>query len=289
MSYSNQPIKFHDGANPGFHEAIGDTIALSVGTPGHLQKIGLLSGYDPNSPEAKKQNINFLYKTALEKIAFLPYGYLIDQFRWQVFDGTIPSDKLNDGWWTARKQYQGIIPPVPRSNLDFDAGAKYHVAANVPYIAYFVAHILQFQFHKALCQAAKHQGPLHTCDIYNNTDAGQLLKRMLSEGSSESWPKILQKMAGTERMDASALMEYFQDLIDWLKQTNQANGECYGWGHEWPDYYDLPQPRCGKYLYDQVTTPTPVSTTTHKGAGNMSVNIFLFLLGLFILMKRQSD
>jgi peptidyl-dipeptidase A len=231
-----------------------------VATPGHLQKIGLLSGYDPHSDSARKQNINYLYKTALDKIAFLPFGYLIDQFRWQVFDGTIPLNKMNDGWWTARKQYQGLVPPVPRSNSDFDAGAKYHVAANVPYIAYFVSHILQFQFHQALCDAAGHTGPLYTCDIYNSTAAGTLLHNMLSLGSSVPWPQALKQMTGTEKMDASSLMLFFGDLIDWLNQTNTANGECYGWGHEWPDYYDLPQPRCGKELND-VTTSTPTTAT----------------------------
>jgi peptidyl-dipeptidase A len=288
MSYSDQPIKFHDGANPGFHEAIGDTIALSVGTPGHLQKIGLLSGYDPDSPEAKKQNINFLYKTALEKIAFLPYGYLIDQFRWQVFDGSIPLDKLNDGWWTARKQYQGVVPPMSRSNEDFDAGAKYHVAANVPYIAYFVSHILQFQFHEALCKAAKHTGSLDTCDIYMNKDAGTLLKDMLALGSSKPWPEALKQIAGIERMDAGALVEYFKPLMDWLNETNTRNNECYGWGQDWPDFYDLPEPRCGKYMYDDVTTPTP-ATTPAQGAMNILAPSYIFVLtiGLMVLIRRQ--
>src|SRR5581483_11258099 len=175
-AYNRQPYLFRDSANDGFHEAIGDTIALSV-TPEYLVKIGLLS----SAPDASK-DIGLLLRKALEKIAFLPFGLLIDQWRWKVFSGEIPPEKYNEAWWQLRLKYQGIAPPDPRSERDFDPGAKYHVAANVPYTRYFLADILQFQFHRALAREAGCTGPLHRCTIYGNERAGRKLRAMLEMG-----------------------------------------------------------------------------------------------------------
>lgn len=178
MQYANQPITFREGANPGFHEAIGDTIALSVSTPQHLQKIGLLKNYDSNY----KSEINTLMDMALQKIAFLPFGLLIDKWRWDVFSGRVKEEEWNHHWWEYRKKYQKIKPPVERSEKDFDPGAKFHVAGDTEYIAYFVAHILQFQFYKSLCIEAgeydpkNKDQPLHSCDFYKSKAAGDKLR-----------------------------------------------------------------------------------------------------------------
>ncbi|KAH9498640.1 hypothetical protein Btru_007070 [Bulinus truncatus] len=171
MQYKDQPIIFREGANNGFHEAIGDVMALSVQTPEHLHKMGLLR----EIPTDNETDINFLYKMALEKVAFLPFGYLIDQWRWSVFSGQTQPDSYTQDWWKLRCRLQGLHPPVERSSHDFDPGAKYHVPAAIPYIRYFVSYVIQFQFHKAACQAAGHKGPLHRCDIYNSTKAGKLI------------------------------------------------------------------------------------------------------------------
>ncbi|GBN75145.1 Angiotensin-converting enzyme [Araneus ventricosus] len=179
MLYSHQLGAFQEGANPGFHEAIGDTIALSVATPKHLAALGLIDDLD----EDYENDINVLMSMALEKIAFIPFGYLIDSWRWKVFDGSIKSEELNTGWWNLRLEYQGLCPPVRRTDDDFDPGSKYHVAANVPYIRYFVSYIIQFQFQKALCNAADYEGPLHECDIYGSKTAGQLLSQSM-EGAN---------------------------------------------------------------------------------------------------------
>src|SRR5213083_3362952 len=173
-AYKEQPVIFRDSANDGFHEAIGDTIALSV-TPEYLAKIGLID----KAPDASR-DIGLLLDKALEKIAFLPFGLLIDQWRWKVFSGEIPPEKYNETWWALRLKYQGIAPPVPRSEADFDPGAKYHVAANVPYMRYFLADILQFQFHRALSKTSGCTAPLHRCSIYESKEAGQRLNAMLS-------------------------------------------------------------------------------------------------------------
>jgi len=225
LAYRDQPFLFRDGANDGFHEAIGDTIALSV-TPEYLVKIGLLGrAPDPSS------DIGLLLGKALEKVAFLPFGLLIDKWRWEVFSGQITPDHYNQAWWALRLKYQGVAPPVPRSEADFDPGAKYHVAANVPYMRYFLAHILQFQFHRALAQAAGCSAgggvPLHRCSIYGNAEAGQRLGAMLAFGRSRPWPEALQALTGDRQMDARAILEYFAPLTTWLDQQNQ--GKSVGW------------------------------------------------------------
>jgi peptidyl-dipeptidase A len=220
-AYSHQPFLFRDSANDGFHEAIGDTIALSV-TPDYLVKLGLLD----KAPDPSK-DIGLLLHKALEKIAFLPFGLVIDQWRWKVFSGEIPPDKYNQTWWELRRKYQGVAPPVERTEADFDPGAKYHVAANVPYMRYFLADILQFQFHRALSQAAGCTGPLNRCSIYGNKAAGDKLNGMLEMGLSRPWQDALEKIAGTREMDANAIRDYFAPLQKWLDQQNQ--GKQLGW------------------------------------------------------------
>lgn len=220
-AYNKQPPLFRDSANAGFHEAIGDTIALSV-TPEYLVKIGLLD----KAPDTSK-DIGLLLHRALDKIAFLPFGLVIDQWRWKVFSGEIPPSKYNETWWQLREKYQGVAPPVARSEADFDPGAKYHVAANYPYMAYFVADILQFQFHRALSQAAGCRGPLNRCSIYGNKIAGTRLNAMLEMGESRPWQDALEKIAGTREMDATAIRDYFAPLQKWLDEQNK--GKPVGW------------------------------------------------------------
>jgi peptidyl-dipeptidase A len=220
-AYNRQPFLFRDSANDGFHEAVGDTIALSV-TPEYLVRIGLLD----KTPEPSK-DIGFLLNKALEKIAFLPFGLLIDQWRWKVFSGQIPPEKYNQTWWELKLKYQGVAPPVDRSEEDFDPGAKYHVAANVPYMRYFLADILQFQFHRALAQAAGCKGPLHRCSIYGNKEAGKRLNAMLEMGLSRPWPDALEALTGQRQMDATAIRDYFAPLERWLEEQNQ--GKSVGW------------------------------------------------------------
>jgi peptidyl-dipeptidase A len=220
-AYNPQPFLFRDSANDGFHEAVGDTIALSV-TPEYLVQIGLLD----KTPEPSK-DIGLLLNKALDKIAFLPFGLLIDQWRWRVFSGQIPQDKYNQTWWELKLKYQGVAPPADRSEEDFDPGAKYHVAANVPYMRYFLADILQFQFHRALAQAAGCKGALHRCSIYGNKEAGKRLNAMLEMGLSRPWPDALEAITGQRQMDATAIRDYFAPLEHWLNEQNQ--GRPVGW------------------------------------------------------------
>src|SRR5437660_1701098 len=220
-AYKDLPLLFRDSANDGFHEAIGDTIALSV-TPEYLVKIGLLD----KAPDASR-DIGLLLDKALEKIAFLPFGLLIDQWRWKVFSGEIKPEDYNKAWWDLRLKYQGVAPISPRGEELFDPGAKYHVAANVPYTRYFLAFILQFQFHRALSQAANCALPIHRCSIYESAEAGKKLNAMLSMGLSRPWPDALEKIAGTKQMDATAILDYFKPLDAWLDE--QIKGKPIGW------------------------------------------------------------
>lgn len=222
LAYNKLPPLFQSGAHDGFHEAIGDTIVLSL-TPKYLNSVGLV-GTPAQSQEAV---INEQMKLALDKIAFLPFGKLIDQWRWGVFSGRITPDHYNQAWWDLKAKYQGVAPAVARTEQDFDPGAKYHVPGNTPYTRYFLAHILQFQFHRALCQAAGHTGPLHECSIYGNKEAGQRYLAMLEKGQSQPWQATLKELTGTEQMDATAIIDYFAPLMSWLKEKNQ--GQSCGW------------------------------------------------------------
>jgi peptidyl-dipeptidase A len=222
QSYAQQPYIFQSGAHDGFHEAIGDTVNLSM-TPAYLHQIGL-TGAVKTSPEA---TINQQMKLALDKVAFLPFGKMIDEWRWKVFDGEVKPENYNAAWWQLREQYQGVAPPVPRSEEDFDPGAKYHIPANTPYTRYFLSYILQFQFHKALCEAAGFKGPLNECSVYGNAEAGKRFREMLALGQSQPWPDTLEKLTGTRQMDASAILDYFAPLQAWLADKNK--GQTCGW------------------------------------------------------------
>jgi len=220
-AYNRLDPLFRDSAHDGFHEAIGDTIALSV-TPAYLVRLGLLDA----EPPADK-DLGLLLQMALEKVAFLPFGLLVDQWRWQVFSQEVTPDGYNAAWWKLRERYQGVKPPLPRSEADFDPGAKYHVPANVSYTRYFLAGILQFQFHRALCDEAGYRGPLHRCSIFANEAAGAKLRAALEMGASRPWPEVMHALTGTRTMDANALIEYFAPLKAWLDEQNR--GVKVGW------------------------------------------------------------
>ncbi len=222
LAYNKQPPLFQTGAHDGFHEAIGDTMVLAM-TPEYLKSIGLV-GEQQQSQEAL---INAQMRMALAKVSFMPFGLMIDRWRWGVFDGSIKPADYNKAWWDLKARYQGVAPANARGEEFFDPGAKYHVPGNTPYTRYFLSHILQFQFYKGLCDAAGYKGPLYNCSFYGNKVAGQRFWAMLEKGASQPWQATLKELTGTEKMDASAVLEYFAPLQEWLKQQNE--GQTCGW------------------------------------------------------------
>ena len=220
-AYNKLPLILRDSANDGFHEAVGDTIALSV-TPEYLVKIGMIG----QAPDASG-DVSLLMRRALEKLAFLPFGLIIDQWRWQVFSGQVKPDSYNAAWWDLRQKYQGVAAASPRGEEFFDPGAKYHVPSNTPYARYFLAAVLQFQFHRALAKASGCTMPLHRCSIYGNKEAGERLKKALAMGASRPWPDVLQELTGQREMDATAIADYFAPLKTWLDEQNR--GRKIGW------------------------------------------------------------
>ena len=220
-AYSSLPVVLRDSANDGFHEALGDTLALSV-TPEYLVKVGLLD----KAPDASADT-GLLLKTALERLAFLPFGLIVDPWRWEAFAGRITPANYNRAWWDLKLRYQGVAPPSPRGEEFFDPGAKYHVPANTPYARYFLAQVLEFQFHRALAKTAGCTAPLHRCSIYGSREAGAKLKAMMELGASKPWPDALEVLTGQRQMDASAMAEYFAPLKTWLDRQNQ--GKRVGW------------------------------------------------------------
>ncbi len=222
-AYNKQSYLHLNGANDGFHEAIGDMLALSI-TPEYLVQIGLLDR--ANVPGADKDT-GLLLRQAMDKVAFLPFGLLVDKWRWGVFEGSIPAGEYNKGWTDLRLKYQGIVPPAPRDESKFDPGAKYHIPGNTPYARYFLARILQFQFYKAACDSAGWKGPLHRCSFYGNKEVGAKLNAMLELGASKPWPDALEAFTGTRQMSGKPMIEYFAPLLTWLKEQNK--GKPKGW------------------------------------------------------------
>ncbi|MEO7251379.1 MAG: M2 family metallopeptidase, partial [Arenimonas sp.] len=222
LAYQKAPALFQAGANDGFHESIGDTIVLSM-TPDYLNSLGLV-----DKPAVSKEAvINAQMRQALAKVAFLPFGLMIDRWRWGVFDGSIKPEQYNKAWWDLKAQYQGVAPAAPRGEEFFDAGAKYHVPGNTPYTRYFLSHVLQFQFYKSLCDASGFKGPLYQCSFANSAGAGKLYSAMLAKGASQPWQKTLKELTGHEQIDATAVLEYFAPLKGWLEEQNKGK-QC-GW------------------------------------------------------------
>jgi peptidyl-dipeptidase A len=222
-AYNAQPAYYLDGANDGFHEAIGDTIALSI-TPQYLVQIGLLDKSKVPSPD---KDTGLLLRQAMDKVAFLPFGLMIDRYRWKIFSGEITPDQYETAWNQIRLQYQGVVPPGDRPADAFDPGAKYHVAAVVPYTRYFLARLLQFQFYEAACKQAGWKGPLHRCSFYGNKKVGEKLNAMLSMGASKPWPDALQAFTGSREMSGKPMLRYFAPLSAWLEKQNK--GKTCGW------------------------------------------------------------
>ncbi|XP_078487135.1 angiotensin-converting enzyme-like [Ciona intestinalis] len=273
MQYQHLPVTFRDGANPGFHEAVGDTLALSVGTLQHMYKLGLID--EPTND--LESDINYLMSVALDKLAFIPFGYLMDKWRWDVFSGRISKANMNQGWWDYRVKYQGVTPPQSRDETDFDPGAKFHIANNVPYIRYFVSTVVQFQFYESLCKEANHTGDLFKCDFNGTKAAGDKLGAMLRLGSSVTWEDALEQITGSREMTSASLVNYFTPLLDFLKEENKKNNDVVGW----PDYSWEPPTNTlsgnGKVLLDNAgSTAKP---------GSLTIIAFVFFLITRVLLE----
>ncbi|XP_043928726.1 angiotensin-converting enzyme 2 [Protopterus annectens] len=235
MEYAHLPSLLREGANEGFHEGVGEIMSLSAATPNHLKSLGLLPDDFVQDTET---DINFLLKQALTIVATLPFTYMLEQWRWQMFRGEIPRNQWIQKWWEMKRDLVGVVEPLPHDETYCDPAALFHVANDYSFIRYYTRTIYQFQFQNALCKAAKHNGPLHTCDITNSTEAGKKLSDMLKLGNSESWTKALEQVTGETKMNSAPLIEYFQPLFEWLQKNNQQNGRSLGWDPSWDLYSD---------------------------------------------------
>ncbi|MBD63071.1 MAG: peptidyl-dipeptidase [Gammaproteobacteria bacterium] len=224
QAYSHQPDIFQGGANDGFHEAVGDLLTLSI-TPDYYQKIGLVTEEEAN--QAKADPISLLMQQALDGVVSVPWTLMLDKWRSKVFSSEIIREELNDSWWELREFYQGISPPRGRDEDAFDPGAKYHIPGNTPYTRYYLAKILQYQFHESLCNQIGFNGPLHECSIYDNEIAGQKLRDMLALGQSKEWQTALEALTGTRELSGKSMLNYYQPLKDWLDIQNE--GRTCGW------------------------------------------------------------
>jgi peptidyl-dipeptidase A len=223
LAYAGLPHVLQDGANAGFHEALGDTLQLSI-TPSYLRQIGLA----PKTASDDSSDLSYLMRVALEKIPALATAVVVDMWRWKVYSGEVSPEHYNQAWWDQVRKYQGFSPPIPRTEQDFDAGMFYHVSYGVPYDRYFTAGLLEFDFYRALCKAAGHTGELHRCSFYGSTAAGDRLRKAMQLGRSLPWPDVLRELTGSRKIDGSALVEYLAPVQEWL--TKQNEGRKCGWG-----------------------------------------------------------
>ena len=224
QAYSQQPSIFQRGANDGFHEAVGDLLTLSI-TPDYYHKIGMIT--EAEAINAKSDPISLLMQQALDGVVSVPWTLMLDKWRAGVFSGETSEAELNNSWWELREYYQGIKAPRERDADAFDPGAKYHIPGNTPYTRYYLAKILQYQFHESLCNQIGFEGPLHECSIYNNELAGEQLRAMLSLGQSQEWQVALEALTGTRTLSGKSMLNYYKPLKDWLDVQN-ASRSC-GW------------------------------------------------------------
>jgi len=224
QAYSHLPDIFQSGANDGFHEAVGDLLTLSI-TPDYLKKIDMVS--EEEARQANADPISLLMQQALDGVVSVPWTLMLDKWRAKVFTGETSSEELNNSWWELREFYQGIGAPADRGADAFDPGAKYHIPGNTPYTRYYLAKILQYQFHESLCTQMGFEGPLHECSIYDNELAGAKLRAMLALGQSQDWQTALEALTGTRELSGKSMLNYYQPLKDWLDIQN-AERTC-GW------------------------------------------------------------
>jgi len=224
QAYADLPEVFQSGANDGFHEAVGDLLSLSI-TPSYLKDIDFIS--EEEAERSKENAIGLLMKQALEGVVAVPWTLMLDKWRMAVFDGNLSDDQLNDYWWELREKYQGVASPIERPVDAFDPGAKYHIPGNTPYTRYYLARVLQYQFHESLCEDIGFEGPLHECSIYDNEIAGEKLRAMLSLGQSEPWQDALESIIGTRELSGTAMLNYYAPLKEWLDEKNKDRS-C-GW------------------------------------------------------------
>merc|ERR550525_2138706 len=284
LQYKDKSYFFRSGANPGFHEGVADILSLAVGTATYFQRLGLL---DEDLDVADEEtNINILFDMALERIAFLPFGYLVDKFRWDVYSGVTSKEDMNCHWWKLRNQIQGLEPPRKRSKDHFDPGAKYHVAGDVGYVRYFTAFIYEFQFYRAMClQSGRYvpgdpKKPLHRCNFYGSVEAGDKLKEMLVLGASRPWKEAMMKMTGQPEMSTKAIREYFEPLEKWLEEQNRLAGVSVGWGAT-----DMSRLCGGGDGRAEPETPKPEPETepsSKGGAASTAAAAYLLLVLVFL-------
>lgn len=225
MQYAHQPFVYRDGANDGFHEAIGELMGMTMASVSHLRHLGLLSETD--TPH--ENSINYLMRTALKTVSTIPFHYVNDLWRWELYRGEIPQDSWNARYWELKKLHVGVQPPVDRTEEHLDIFNIFHVTHDYDMIRYFTRTILQFQFAEALCDAAGYQGPLHDCDFSTSEAAGAKLAAMLSLGASRHWKDAMEQLTGTRDMDASAMLRYFAPLQQWLEDYVKERNLTVGW------------------------------------------------------------
>ena len=224
QAYNHLPTLFQGGANDGFHEAFGDLLTLSI-TPDYLKKIGFINDDEANL--AKNDSIGLLMKQALEGVVVIPWALMLDKWRAGVFTGDIAENELNKAWWDMRESYQGIAPPDKRSEDYFDPGAKYHIPGNTPYTRYYLARIMQYQFHESLCNDMGFSGPLHECSIYGDKLAGEKIISTMAMGQSAPWQDAFEKLTGSRNISGDSVMNYYKPLKEWLDIQN--NDRSCGW------------------------------------------------------------
>lgn len=218
ISYSNPnvPIILREGANRGFHEAIGSMIGLASLQSPFLKEMGLMN------QDYKIDNTQALLNEALDYIPFIPWSAgVMTEFEYELYSKNLPEDQFNKMWWELVKKYQGIISPNERGEMYCDAATKTHINDDAgQYYDYAIANVLLFQFHTYIASKILKQDPYAT-NYYGSKEVGKWMYDVLSPGATVDWRELLKESTGSE-MSAKALVDYFEPLMKWLKEENKG-------------------------------------------------------------------
>ncbi|XP_075170478.1 angiotensin-converting enzyme-like [Haematobia irritans] len=206
---------------------VGEAVILSASTPKHLQTIGLAKDFK----FTEKTLMNRLFRMGIHTILNIPEFYVQSKIVSELLKGTVDMDTVNKRYWKLMEDYAGVEPPSDREEGSIDFPYKFYLDVEENHqTKKFVSEILGYQFYKALCQKSGDQGQLHNCDFYGNKDVGNVLKSMMSLGSTKSFKDVISKiLTDNTSLCANPLVEYYTPILDWVKTLNEQNKVKIGW------------------------------------------------------------
>jgi len=216
------PYLLRLGAAPGFHEGVGELIALASSQVPYLQSRKILPA------DFKPDKTAFLLDDALARSVPFIYFACGVMPHWEADIHAPIHLRLRNlaRCWKNLSDRQGIEPPSPRGEEFCDAATKTHINDTPAYYYnYAFATVFKFQLHDYIARKILHQPP-QSCNYADNKEVGTWLNNILKKGGTEDWRKVLKEATG-EDISTRAMMDYFKPLMSWLEEQNK--GRQIGW------------------------------------------------------------